>query len=118
IGSIWVGAVERWQSPMLHIATDNPDDKETAKANADTIGSQAVLVTGLDSTKITPIVGMPTKDSPAESFEQRCQRRAAIAILGAEQTVSVSQGDGSQQSVDAQANIREDFLFADLEGFF
>jgi len=120
VGLIWVGAVERWHAPMLHVATDDPDDKQKAIDAGDGLGSQAVIVTSLETTKVTAITGQTISSrsgSPANEFEARCQRRAAIVILGAEQTVSVSQGDGSQQSVDAQVNVREDFLFEKLNGY-
>lgn len=121
IGGMWVQAIERFGSPAIDVATDDEKDRAKADEMGEALGSQAVFTHALEKTKVSyltsPAAQKTTGSGPHGEFEQRCKCRAAIAFLGAEQTVSVSQGQGSQQSFDGQAGVREDICLDDVDFF-
>ncbi len=117
MGGLWVQAVERFGEPAVDVATDDPNDRAQAEELGANLGSQAVYVHSKDKTTVSYLQAANSsagKGTPHAEFEQRCKQRAAIAFLGAEQTVSVSNGDGSQQSVGSHEGVREDLALDGL----
>jgi len=120
IGGMWVQAIERFASPAIDVATDDIKDRTKAEEMGETLGSQSVFTHAKETTVqylTSPAAQKGTGTGPHGEFEQRCKTRAAIAFCGAEQTVTVSQGQGSQQSAGGQENVREDILLDDLDFF-
>lgn len=116
VGGWWQQDLERWNSPIIDFASDNAADITIAKAEGPSLGANGVIIHS-KQTDVKPLekgrqsaVGAPQKE-----FEDSRQRHWAIRFLGAEQTVAVSQGDGSQASVGTHADIRKDIIMGDAE---
>jgi hypothetical protein len=118
VGRWWASGVERFNQPAVDVATDEPLVRAAAEEAAEDLGSQASYIHGTKTTvNYLQAPGAAAKGSPCDAFEQSRARRVAVAVLGAEQSVSVSEGQGSQQSVAAQMKVREDWLLGDLDFF-
>lgn len=116
VGGWWNQDLQRWNSPIIDVATDSAADRAEAKAQGPDLGANGLIVHS-NSTTIRPLekgrqsaVGAPQKE-----FEDSRQRHWAIRFLGAEQTVAVSQGDGSQASAGLHGDIRLDIIMGDAE---
>jgi len=117
VGGQWQQRLERYGVPPLDVSSDDPEERERAKEEARTFGASSVFVHGTGTT-ILPLSLPVTRGqlgTEQSEFEASRARWVAIRLLGAEQTVSVSSSDGSQESAGLHKAIRQDILMGDAE---
>jgi hypothetical protein len=118
VGDWYNAGLERWGIPIIDVATDDPIDRAAAIENGPTMGADGVIVHSLEKTKLTAFQKAPDRSaigSVHREFEESRRGRWAIRFCGAEQTVSVTDGQGSQQSAGLQGDMRLQIVKGDAE---
>lgn len=125
----WFGAIEndgqrrqyneRFGVPFVDIASDNAQEREEAKGMMADFGSTGGLVHRFTGSAVKFSDGARATGGGSLHHEVSvdCRSNWSIALLGAEQTVAVSNGDGSQQSAAMHADIRLDKIQGDAQDF-
>lgn len=126
----WFGAIEndgqrrqyneRFGVPFVDFASDNAAERAEAEAMMESFGSTGGLVHRLTGSTLKFSDGARAAGSGGSLHHEvsvDCRSNWSIALLGAEQTVAVSNGQGSQQSVEAQVDIRLDKIQGDAQDF-
>lgn len=126
----WFGAIEndgqrrqyneRFGVPFVDFASDNAAERDAAKAMMPDFGSTGGMVRRFTGSSLSFSDGARSAGSGGSLHHEvsvDCRSNWSIALLGAEQTVAVSNGQGSQQSVAAQVDIRLDKIQGDAQDF-
>jgi hypothetical protein len=125
----WYGAIEndgqrrqyneRFGVPFVDFASDNAQERELAQSMMENFGSTGGLVHRLTGSalKFSDGARLTGGGSLHHEVAVDCRSNWSIALLGAEQTVAVSNGDGSQQSASMHADIRLDKIQGDAQDF-
>lgn len=126
----WYGAIEndgqrrqyneRFGVPFVDFASDNQQERDQAAAMMESFGSTGGLVHRLTGSALKFSDGARAIGSGGSLHHEvatDCRSNWSIALLGAEQTVSVSSGQGSQQSAAMHADIRLDKIQGDAQDF-
>lgn len=110
---------ERFGVPFVDFASDNAQERDAASAMMDAFGSTGGLVHRLTGSALKFSDGARATGGGSLHHEVSadCRSNWSIALLGAEQTVAVSNGDGSQQSAAMHADIRLDKIQGDAQDF-
>lgn len=110
--------IERTGTPLVDAASDDKAEREKLQELLDNFGSSAGVVHKFTNSTVKFQDGARpggAAGSVHREFEDSRRRNWSIALLGADQTVAVSNGDGSQQSAAMHGDVRLDKLQGDAQ---
>ena len=110
--------LERFGVPMVDIASDDQKERDSGREMLDTFAASGGIVHRFTNSTVKFQDAARTagaSGSVHREFEDSRRRNWSIALLGADQTVAVSNGDGSQQSIGVHSDVRLDKVQDDAQ---
>lgn len=112
--------IERTGVPLIDIASDDAKERAKGEEIIRNLGSNGGVVHKFTNSTVNFRDGARPSGASGSVHKELlddARRNWSIALLGAEQTVAVSGGQGSQQSAELHAEIRRDKIEGDAKDF-
>lgn len=120
VSGTYLQYIERCGTPLVDIASDDPKERESAQEIIANFGASGGISHKFTNSAVKFQDGARAagaSGSVHREYEDSRRRNWSIALLGADQTVAVSNGDGSQQSAGVHADVRLDKIQGDAKDF-
>lgn len=118
VSGYYLQYIERCGVPLIDFATDDPKEREAEREIIENFGASGGIVHKFTNSTVKFQDGARTSGTSGSvhrEFEDSRRRIWSIALLGADQTVAVSNGDGSQQSAGVHSEVRLDKVQDDAQ---
>lgn len=120
VSGTYLQYIERCGTPLVDVASDDQKERDSAAEIISNFGASGGIVHRFTNSAVKFQDGARTagaSGSVHREYEDSRRRNWSIALLGADQTVAVSNGDGSQQSIGVHADVRLDKVQGDAKDF-